>query len=289
MGAEATNSALEVGTEGKVKKLKTFRKSKRLPTIITKMCLRLYRKAWPQEMSEEWVLCYFQNLWVSMLAGGQRAGSRWQGTETRDAPRPGFPQTPRIETSRYFTASSRLRHPTFLAVQSPTPWQKWPPQQKCAELTRASRVRGPGPGRLAKDLSSRPKLHSLPRLGPKLPPFHTQPPWGPRRSVESIAACSLPTSELNSCSLRTETFLSRTILTPTQGSATSTSRSTDTNDLRGLKHLPQGRHVWAGLVEIANVLPIEAKASLVLCSHWAYFASIKEISLPASPATPPAL
>lgn len=62
-----------------------------------------------------------------------------------------------------------------------------------------------------------------------------------------------------------------------------------TNDLSGFKDLPQGRCFWAGLVEIANGLPIEAEVFLVLCSYWAYFASIKETSLPASPAAPLAL
>ena len=61
-------------------------------------------------------------------------------------------------------------------------------------FTRAPKGRGLGPGTLTKDPVPRPKLHSLPRFGTQLLPFHTQPPWGPLRGVECI--CRLLITDL---------------------------------------------------------------------------------------------
>lgn len=117
-------------------------------------------------------------------------------------------------------------------------------------------VRGPargGPRCLLLD----PKA-SLPSLGPQLPPFHTRP--GARcRGVESVAAASVPTSALNSFSLRTETFLSRTTLTPTQGSTTPNRPLHRHPQSRRPRGPPTRSHWRARLVEIATAPPLWRK------------------------------
>lgn len=166
-------------------------------------------------LEEIGVLSKVYSRYVKSSAAAVGAGNRGGGTESRDAPRPDFP---RKQRGRNLARLHRLRAKNTAHPSGGSKPNAWVGMTTSAEMhgTRhpgAPGVRGPARrvGRASFFLDPN---ASLPRLGPQLPPFHTRP--GARcRGVESIAAAaSLPTSELNSFSLRAETFLSRTTLTP---------------------------------------------------------------------------
>lgn len=78
---------------------------------------------------------------------------------------------------------------------------------------------GPGGGDPQVSHGSAAALYTRPGAGRRRPPLHTRPPPVPFRGEESTAASLLPTSELNSFSLRAHTFRSRTTLHPSPNAA----------------------------------------------------------------------
>ena len=213
------------------------------------------------------------------------------GTEPSDAPRPGFPVS-RTNTAHWnlaiFPCLLKTTTARLFGGLKPVPWQKWPPQLKC----------GAKQGPQGEGLWARESWPSIPSLGPNCIPFlasapsgfpstHNRP--GARYEVWSaFAASSLPTSELNSFSLRTETFLSRTILTPYPKQQDFTSRSTDANDPQRSQKPPTKQHIseldW---LKSLTSCPLRRKRHLssALIGHI----SRQSNRSPASPATPLAL